>query len=149
MGSTAIFGDCGAGASTSGSSRTAADMEADGGGASILVLAREAMAGLDCSRFGAEETDSALPPHPAAAATAFCPTSVFATAGCGAGLGGAGTAGFFSAGVDGAVVNFACAAAAFAGATIAGALACAAGAFAACDLDSLHFSRSSSNSLPF
>src|SRR5271170_64401 len=140
MGSTDIFGSSTSGVSTAGSSRTGEDMYADGSAGSSLV----GFTGVD---------DAARPPaHPAAAAAAL------------PGADAAGAANFFSTGLlcTGVTGGFAWAgrlgaeglanfvwAAALTVVGTAMPLAGAAAAFAACGFDSLHFSNSSSSSLPF
>src|SRR5580700_7521180 len=157
VGSTENFGDWTRGASTAGSSRTDEDIEADGRAAASMV-------GLT----GVEDT-AWPPPHPAAAATAFAGAdsgaeNFFSTGWLGTGWLGTGWAarGFGSAGSLGTEAAMAAVAAAagttapmnfawFAALTAAemAGLLTGAACFAACGLDSLHFSRSSSSSLPF
>src|SRR6202162_1056926 len=148
MGSTEILGGSLTGASNVSSSMTADDMEGDGAVSSPVAWARDAEGSLNASRLGAEEVDS-MPPLPAAAAATFGAGCDLATTACAESLdatGGGGSAAFFSAGFE-AEANFA-GAAAFTGTAIAGAFTGAAGAFAACGLDSLHFSKSSSSPRP-
>src|SRR5580658_2334924 len=152
VGSTENVGDWTRGASTAGSSRTDEDMEADGRAAASMV----GLTGVD---------DTAWPPpHPAAAAAALRgadsgAANFFSTGWLGTGWAARGFGSAGSLGTEAALAAVAAAAGAtapinfawFAALTAAGMAGLLAGAacFAACGLDSLHFSRSSSSSLPF
>src|ERR1039458_3635476 len=176
MGSTAIFGPSsvtrGSKVSTAGSSAAAEDIYAEGAsGASVVCAALEVITSFGASNPepSGEDTIGSPPPTPAAAAAAFGMASLDAglasTDGFASTLGGAGAASFCSTGLattglaSAATTGRAAVAAGFA-ATGAANFACATGfalgtagllgasAFFAAGLDSLHFSRSSSNSRP-